>query len=168
MDIQTFEAEVLQLERLLYKVSWSMLSNQEDCADAVQEALTRAWQKRDTLRNQKAFRGWLVQILHNVCNDMLRKRQKQRSVPMDENALADLADENNAFTMLELLECLSPDYRTTVVLHYLEGYRVRDIAQMLDTPAGTIKTRLLKARAIMRKAVGEHPELHGGIYYEKI
>ena len=168
MDIQTFEEEVLKIERLLYHVSWSMLSSQEDCADAVQEALTRAWQKRDTLRNLKAFRGWLVQILTNVCKDMLRKRQKQHYVPLDDAALADTVGEPGNFAMTEALQLLSPEHRLAVVLHYLEGYKIRDIAQMLNTPAGTIKTRLMKARIDLRKAIGDQADLHGGINYEKI
>ncbi|MEA5013024.1 MAG: RNA polymerase sigma factor [Candidatus Limiplasma sp.] len=168
MDIQTFEQEVLKIERLLYRVSWSMLSNQEDCADAVQEALTRAWQKRDSLRSLKAFRSWLIQILSNVCKDMLRKRQKQRWVPLEGEALEALADDTSGFSMLETLQLLSPEHRTTVILYYLEGYRVRDIAEMMGTPAGTVKTRLMKARIYLRQAVQTNPDLHGGIHYEKI
>lgn len=167
MDIQTFEKEVLKWERLLYRVSWSMLSNQEDCADAVQEALTRAWKNRDTLRNMKAFRGWLVQILNNVCRDMLRKRQKQRLLPLEEDVFVTLAEEPCDFSMEELLELLSPEHRTAVILHYLEGYKVREIAQMLDTPAGTIKSRLMKARVCLRKALEADSDMQGGIRYEK-
>lgn len=168
MDIQTFEAEVLKIERLLYRVSWSMLSNQEDCADAVQEALTRAWKNRHTLRNTRVFRSWLVQILNNVCNDMLRKRLRQRWVPLEDDALAALAREDGGFSIVEILQSLTPECRTTVVLHYLEGHRIRDIARMLDTPVGTIKTRLMKARVYMRKAVGPQADLHGGIHCEKV
>lgn len=124
MDIQTFEDEVLKIEKLLYRVSWSMLSHQEDCADAVQEALTRAWQKRDTLRSKKAFRSWLVQILSNVCRDMLRKRQRQPQVPLGDELMATLASEPSDFSMIETLQFLSPEHRTAVILYYLEGYRI--------------------------------------------
>lgn len=168
MDIQTFEAEVLQIERLLYRVSWSMLSNQQDCADAVQEALTRAWQNRHTLRDRKAFRSWLVRILNNVCNDMLRKRQRQRWVPLEDDALAAFAGEDGGFSMAEILQSLSPRHRTIVVLHYLESYRIRDIARMLDTPAGTVKRQLMQARMYLRKAIGPQADLHGGIHCEKV
>lgn len=167
MDIQTFEREVLKIERLLYRISWSMLSEQEDCADAVQEALTRAWQNRHTLRSMRAFRSWLVQILHYVCIDMLRKRQKRRSVPLEDDALADTAEITSGFSMDELLQSLSPEQRTAVVLHYLEGYKVREIAKMLDTPAGTIKSRLMKARVCLRKEAGTEPDMPGGMQYDE-
>lgn len=168
MDIATFEQEVLKIEKLLYRVSWSMLSNQEDCADAVQESLTRAWQKRDTLRSPRAFRSWLIQILSNVCKDMLRKRQRQRWVPLEEEALEAMAGDTGGFALLDTLQMLSPEHRTTVILHYLEGYRVRDIARMMDTPVGTVKSRLMKARIYLRQAVRTKADVQGGLRYEEI
>lgn len=129
MDIQTFEKHALMYEKLLYRVSWSLLSNQEDCADAVQEALTRAWQNRSTLRNEKAFKSWLVHILTNICRDMLRKRQKLRFVPLEDDALATLASDSSGISMVDILQSLSPEHRLAVMLHYMEGYRVRDIVQ---------------------------------------
>ena len=167
MDIQTFEKEVLKIERLLYHVSWSMLSNQEDCADAVQEALTRAWEKRHSLQNTKAFRNWLVQILRNVCTDVLRKRKNQRFTRIEEDALAAISSEDDHYSTLEMLQGLSPEHRLVVVLHYLEGYKIRDIAQMLATPAGTIKSRLMKARIYLRIAIPTGADIHGGINNEK-
>ena len=167
MDIQTFENEVLKIERLLYHVSWSLLSNQEDCADAVQEALARAWEKRHTLQSRKAFRNWLVQILRNVCNDALRRRSKQRFAPLEEDALQSLTSEPDGYSTIEMLQGLSPEHRLVVVLHYLEGYKIRDIAQMLGVPQGTIKTRLMKARIYLRIALPARADIHGGINDEK-
>ena len=168
MDIQTFETEMLKIERLLYRVSWSMLSNQDDCADAVQEALAKAWKNRHTLRNIKAFRNWMVRIVSCVCIDMLRKKQKQRFVPLEDEALASLASEQGDFSLTEILDMLAPQHRTAVVLHYVEGYRIKDIAQMLDMPAGTVKRQLMQARIHLRKAIGPEADLHGGIKYEQI
>ena len=85
MNTQTFLEEAAKLERLLYCVAWSMLSNSDDCADAVQETLMRAWQSRDTLRNLRSFRPWITRIMVNTCNTMLRKRLNQRWVPLEED-----------------------------------------------------------------------------------
>lgn len=57
MDAEAFQAEALRYERLMYHVSLSMLGNNDDCADAVQEALARAWRKRGSLRDSAAFKG---------------------------------------------------------------------------------------------------------------
>ncbi len=165
--MQTFETKVLAYESLLYHVSWSMLSNQEDCADAVQEALSRAWQNRASLRNEKAFKRWLVQILTNVCNDMLRKRQHNRAVPLDDSILAKAASHPAVYSVIEMLQCLSPEHRLIVVLHYLQGYRIRDIAQMLQIPVGTAKTRLRSARMSLSEAATLKDDLIGGVCHEK-
>lgn len=84
MDAVTFQTEAMRCERLMYHVGYSILHNDQDCADAVQEALTRAWQKQHTLRSPSRFRPWLMKILVNTCRDILRQRQKIRFVPLEE------------------------------------------------------------------------------------
>ncbi|MDD3921163.1 MAG: RNA polymerase sigma factor, partial [Eubacteriales bacterium] len=122
MNALTFQEEASKLERLLYRISWSMLSNNEDCADAVQETLYKAWQGRGSLKNIKAFRSWITRILVNTCNDMLRQRKRQRWVPLEEDMAVLQPPEENDFPMDEALGRLSPEHRTVVVLYYLEGY----------------------------------------------
>ena len=87
MDANTFQAEAEKYERLMFQISWSMLRNSEDCADAVQDALIKAWQKRDTLHDEERFKPWLMRILHNTCKDMLRRRKKVRFVSYEEQTL---------------------------------------------------------------------------------
>lgn len=62
MDAATFSREATACQRLLYHICWAMMHNEADCADAVQEALLRAWQRRDGLRDPEAFRPWLCRI----------------------------------------------------------------------------------------------------------
>lgn len=167
MNAQTFQTEAARLERLLYSVSWSMLSNNDDCADAVQETLLKAWQSRDSLKNLKAFRPWLTRILVNTCNDMLRQRGRQRWVPLEEDMAALDPPEASDFDLDETLGRLSPEHRAVVVLHYLEGYKVRQIADMLGLPVGTVKTRLMFARVHLQQNVVHSPLQQGGIHHEK-
>lgn len=150
MDAATFQAEAMKHQRLLWRVSWSILQNNEDCADAVQEALTRAWQHRNHLRNMKAFRSWLVRILSNTCNDMLRKRINQKSIPIEDENMA-VEPFHDPVPLKEAIDQLSPVHRTVTVLYYLEGYSIGEIADMLDTPAGTVKSRMMYARKYLRQ-----------------
>ena len=108
MNTQTFLEEAAKLERLLYCVAWSMLSNSDDCADAVQETLMRAWQSRDTLRNLRSFRPWITRIMVNTCNTMLRKRLNQRWVPLEEDMAVLDAPQDSGFDLDETLGRLSP------------------------------------------------------------
>lgn len=154
MDAITFQAEAMRLEKLMYHVSYSMLRNDADCADAVQEALTRAWQKRGTLRSMDKFRPWLMRILTNTCNDLLRKQKKHRFVPLEEETVAEEPpqppDALNA-----AIDQLRPEQRAVVVLHYLDGYSIADMAEMLGIPTGTAKSRLKGARESLSRLLHE-------------
>jgi len=163
----TFQEEASKLERLLYRISWSMLSNNEDCADAVQETLFKAWQSRESLRNTKAFRLWITRILINTCNDMRRQRTRQRWVPLEEDMAVSEPPEENDFPVDEALGKLSPEHRTAVVLYYLEGYKIREIADMLSVPAGTVKTRLMYARIYLKQNMVHSGQEQGGLAHEK-
>lgn len=151
MDAITFQAEALKLEKLLYHICWSMLGNNEDCADAVQEALLKAWQKRDTLKSRRAFRPWLTRILYNVCVDILRNRKHLAQEELNENSFPVQpprdADDDLAFA----LEALSAEQRTAAVLHYIKGYKLREIASMLDVSLNTVKSRVMYARVHMKQ-----------------
>jgi RNA polymerase sigma-70 factor, ECF subfamily len=150
VDAATFQEEAMKYQRLLWRVCWSILRNNEDCADAIQEALTRAWQHRGTLRNLRAFRPWLVRILTNTCNDMLRKQIRQKSVPLEDEAVA-IAPFTDPVPLADALGRLSPEHRTVTVLHYLEGFSVAEIAEMTGAPTGTVKSRLMYARLNLRE-----------------
>ena len=146
MDAVTFQTEAMRYERLMYHVGYSILHSDQDCADAVQEALMRAWQKRDTLRSQARFRQWLMKILVNTCRDMLRQRQKVVCMPLEEDTLP-AQPPAEPLPLRECIDLLKPEWRITVLLYYLEGFSVAEIADSLGLPQGTVKTRLMTARA---------------------
>lgn len=153
MDAVTFQKEAMRLQTLLYHVSFSILRNDQDCADAVQEALMLAWQHRDDLREGAAFKPWLTRILVNACNSMLRKRARARLVLLDE-VVVPTGDADN-LPLRDALDRLPQDLRVATVLHYLEGFSVREIGEMLDTPENTIKMRLMRARRRLHGMLSE-------------
>lgn len=150
MDTKAFLEETGRLERLLYCISWSMLSNNDDCADAVQETLLRAWQARNELRDRRAFKPWITRIMINTCRDMLRQRGKQQWTPLEEQMAVQPA-QSTGLELNGMLNGLSDKYRAVVVLHYLEGYRQREIADMLGIPLNTVKSRLMAARTQLQR-----------------
>ncbi|NLO84360.1 MAG: RNA polymerase sigma factor [Clostridiales bacterium] len=159
MDAETFKAEYLHHERLFYRVSYSMLGNNDDCADAIQDTLLRAWERRSTLRNIKAFRPWIMRILTNICTDILRKRSKLVLVPFEESEQqAVMPAPSSPLPLKEAMDQLSPQLRVATLLYYIEGYSVKEIAQMLDVPQGTVKSRLLYARQNLQKLLHEEME----------
>ncbi len=157
MDAITFQREAMQLEKLMYHVSWSILRNNDDCADAVQEALTRAWQKKHTLRSMDRFKPWLMRILVNQCNDMLRRQKRRSFFPLDE-AAASVAAPEEPLELMEAIGQLKPEWRVAIVLHYMEGCTVQEISAMTGTPTGTVKARLSAARKRLGRLLNEEWE----------
>ena len=147
MNSQQFADRVLSMEPMLYRVAHGLLLNRTDCADAVQEALLRAWEKRGSLRNEAYFTTWLTRILINECYSLLRRRKK--AIPLDELP-EPVAPPDADRELHDAIARLDRKLRLPVVLHYMEGYSVSEVADMLRLPSGTIKTRLFKARKILR------------------
>ncbi len=156
MDKEEFTRAVLEYESTLYRVAKSMLGSEADCADAAQNALLRAWEKQHTLRDTAYFKTWLTRILINECRVMLR--QRARFAPLEEEAAeGEIAPERDS-GLYEAVMGLDVKYRVPFVLYYIEGFRTREIASMLKLPEGTVKTRLRRAREILRT------ELEGACY----
>ncbi len=149
MNEQFFTAEVKARERSLYRIAVSYLRNDADAADAVQDALLKAWEKRDTLRVPAHFGIWLTRILINTCKGRLRGRTL-------EIALAEVPDEGtqgvseDALVLRAALDSLDLKYRIPLVLHYLDGYPVKEVARIMGLPVGTVKSRLSRAKGQMQ------------------
>ena len=158
MDAQTFQREAMKIERLLYHISYAMLRSDADCADAVQEALLRAWKHRDDLRDMRIFKNWLCRILVNACHDILRKRGKLTLVPLEE-AIIVTEQQRDTLALRQALEQLPPEQNACIVMHYLEGWSVAEIAEALDIPDGTVKSRLRYGREQLSRLLGDEWEV---------
>lgn len=155
MEAQRFTDAARQYKNLMFHLSYTMLRSQADCADAVQEALLRAWNARGSLRGEENPKAWLLRILVNVCNDMLRKR-KRRPVPLEEDVPAPQVDNLPLYDALDRLEVR---LRLPIVLFYLDGLRVDEIAKVLGIPSGTVKGRMMRGRKQLARMLGEKEEL---------
>lgn len=158
MDKQQFVAKVTDREQTLYRVARSMLRSEADQQDAVQEAVLKAWAKRNTLREEQYFATWLVRILINECKSI---HQKQSRLVLMATWAEDSLGESHTDTRGELdamLDTLPERLRLPVVLHYVEGFPLKDIASMLRCPQGTIKKRLFDARKALRLELEQEKE----------
>ena len=152
MDALTFQAEVRRIENLMYRVSMSYLSDVEDAADAVQDTLAKAWQKRNILTRPEQFKPWVMRILVNQCKDMLRKRKRRSFYPLEENT-ASIDPLALQPPVMEAINALKPELRVVMVLHYVDGYAVQEIASSLGVPLGTVKTRMRSARKRLKQTL---------------
>jgi len=135
----------------LYKIAWSYLYNHADIEDVFQDTLIKAYENIDTLKNPNYFETWYISILINECRKRLRHRKKevlQESINFDEHYI----DEYNFFQELNFLDEI---YKEVIVLKYLSGYSQEEIANILDIPIGTVKSRIYRGIRELRKLVKE-------------
>ena len=144
-----FIRRVRACERRLYRVARSMLPQECDCEDAVQEALLRAWDRLGTLRQEAYFETWLTRILINQCKSFYRRRP-----PAPTELTEDIPQpEPEDAPLLEALMGLPRKLRMALELHYIEGYSVRETARILGIPEGTVKWRLSRGRALLKETI---------------
>jgi RNA polymerase sigma-70 factor (ECF subfamily) len=134
----------------MYKTAWIYLKNEQDIADAVQDTILTCYEKIDTLRSAKYFKTWMIRILINKCNDMLRKRSIY--LPQEEGMEMGITDpELERCEWKQLLGYLDETSREIVNLYYYEELTVPEIAAVLDMNRNTVMTKLDRARKKLQK-----------------
>lgn len=149
-DGEAFVKIVEQYERVLYRVAKRLLDKDEDVADAMQEAIMSAYESIHTLRNDEYFYTWICKILINKCNIMINKNRKVICV---EEVLQQKSSTSD-FLKIELddaLNSLNKDYKLAMILYYIVGLNTKEIGEFTGEPEGTIKSRLSRAKAILRE-----------------
>lgn len=162
MEKHIFEKKVLESEQTLYRIAKSMLFCEKDCEDVVQDAILNAFIKLNTLNQENYFKTWLVRILINECN---KKKSKFKDTVPFEDFFANIpVEEKDDYSELyQAIMELKEKVRLPIVLHYIEGYSVEEIKDILKIPSGTVKSRLYKGRNQLKLIL----EDVGG-YYEQI
>lgn len=139
----------------MYKVAKAILKNEEDVADAIQETILVCFEKLDTLQYLKYFKTWMIRILINICNDIIRQNQRQYLMSDVYPEMADPNPVTSNLEFIELLNTLDEKYRLVVVLYYVEGLKISEISQLLGMSKNTVKTRLSRARKSLKKEYEE-------------
>ncbi len=159
-DSNAFEALVKAHERSVYNLALRMLGNEQDALDASQEAFFRAYRSLDSFRGDSKFSVWLYRITGNVCLDMLRRagRRPESSLTVEDDgeelAVPDeRGDPQRALERKELraavregLMRLEPPFRQALILRELNGLTYDEIARVTGLEAGTVKSRIFRAR----------------------
>lgn len=158
-DADAFSELVRRHRDRLWAVAVRTLGDREDAADALQEALLRAYRSADRFRGDSAVTTWLHRIVVNSCLDRARRRQVRPTValadvmPLTEPAAPE-PDRDTAREVWAALNQLPPEQRIPLVLLDMQGYSVAEIAQILEVPEGTVKSRCARARARLAVLLG--------------
>ena len=153
---------VLRYQDRLYNSLMRLLGSAEDARDAVQDAFVQAFVKLDTFRGSSAFYTWLYRIAFNQAMSHARRQRPTRSLdeeriehgrePVDGQPTPDarLAEGERATQVHRALAELSAEYRAVIVLREMDGCKYEEIAEILELPVGTVRSRLFRARLELR------------------
>lgn len=144
---------VREYSNSLYRLCSVMTGNREDADDAVQECFLRYVEKAPDFNDSEHEKAWLIRVASNICKDILRKRKHQSFVSLDEIRNLGVCEDNAQ--ILETLISLEEKYRIVIHLHYVEGYKAREIASMLGITEAAVKKRLQRGRDALREIYGK-------------
>ena len=153
MTGEAFTNAIYGMVQTLYRVSCGQLSIDADREDAVQETLRRAWEKRASLKNDQHLQTWVIRILLNVCHDI--QRERQRMIPTEKVSEPVTHAPTESIDLRNCLLRLDERERIPIMLHYIEGYEIRQIAAILRVPQGTVKSRLNRGRRQLKEICRE-------------
>ena len=139
---------IIASEETLYHVAKTLLYNDADCADAIQEAIVKAFTNLHTLRKDSYGKTWLVRIVINECNAIMRKQKN--IVPLEDYQNQEAVWPEDYSDLYEAVSQLPKEIRVCVALYYLEGYSIKETAKILDVTESAVKNRLLRAREKLR------------------
>jgi RNA polymerase sigma-70 factor, ECF subfamily len=181
-----FETQVLAILGPLHGVARRLTKNEADAEDLVSESITRGWRARDSLADAGAFRAWMFRILNNT---FISERRKALARPREELLPDESTEQGGAFSIFERLHqpfllwfgnpehefldkllredldralaALPEHYRVVVVLADIEGLKYGEIAETLDVPVGTVRSRLARARSALQRTLWNVARDHG-------
>ena len=145
---------ILNSERQLYSTAKTILINDQDCADAIQETIVKAFSKIGTLRNDKYAKTWLIRILINECYTLLRKSSKLVSLEgMSEMTEIETDQRTDYSDLYRAVNSLKEELRMPVILYYIEDFNIKEITE------GAVQKRLARARGKLKRNLQESEEL---------
>jgi RNA polymerase sigma-70 factor (ECF subfamily) len=173
---EAFAGLVRKYQDRVFNACWRICGNLEDARDLTQEAFLKAFDSLDTFRRQSGFYTWMYRIAVNLALSHRRGSRRRQVLSLDQGAnidgtqaaglagrVADRIQNDPAVrtddaemqrAVVQALQSLDDDHRAVVVLRDIEGLDYREIAEVLQIPTGTVKSRLHRARATLAEAIG--------------
>ena len=173
-DLAAFTCLFRDHEARLYRLAVTILRNERDAEDALQDTYIRIFERIKGFRGKSAFETWMTAILVNVCRDRLRRRKVRRALPLDwlrdqagdGDVASEVAELSRRQTLWSLVDRLDDKYRLPVILHYHEGWSCGEVAGILSLRTSTVYSRLNTARIQLRTML--HAESKHGIERSKV
>ena len=135
----------------LFRLSYSYMKNKEDAEDVVQDVFTKYFCGLHFPMNPEQEKAWFLRVTINQCNDVLRKKKYRLHEPLDYvQEMAQKEKEDTGY-LYSALDKLSEKYKGVIILHYLEGYSVEEVADILRLSKSAVKMRLKRGREFLKE-----------------
>jgi RNA polymerase sigma-70 factor (ECF subfamily) len=165
-DLDSFNQLVLRWERPIYALAYRVIGREEDARDVAQETFLRAFRALSGFKGQAKFSSWLYRITLNLCRDWIRRERRTPVAQAPEGVdIIELASESAPSETIEdlvsrkelgravarAMSTLPEEQRTAIILKEYHGLTFQEIADLLDCPLSTVKTRLYQGLSVVRK-----------------
>ena len=155
-DVEAYNLLVSRWEKRVYNYLLRLVSNREDALDVSQDVFLKAYQNLPKLDDPARFAGWLFRIAHNEAFSLLRKRRPEAEMAGEARALESgprLLPMELSLAVGAALKRLSADQRETVLLKVYQGFKFEEIAEILECPVSTVKSRLYTALDVLKRTL---------------
>lgn len=155
-NVDAYNVLVSRWERRVFSYLVKLTGQREEAQDLAQDVFLKAWQNLGKLEDPAKFSSWLFRIAHNEAYSLLRRNRPESESavePLTGEAMARLYPAETAMAVRSALALLSAEQREVVALKIYEGFKFEEIAQVLDTPVSTVKSRLYTALDILKDAL---------------
>lgn len=177
-DIESFEKLISNYQKKVFNIAFGMMHNHDDAYDISQEVFIRVFKSIRKFKGQSSFSTWLYRITTNACLDELRKRKNNKNIISidqeiqledgevfrqieDDGPTPELVAERNELREIirEAISKLSDEHKEVIVLRDIQGFSYDDIAEIIKCPQGTVKSRINRARRMLKEILKNKVEL---------
>ena len=181
-DVEAFEKLIEIYQKKIFNLAYRMIGNFDDANDLAQETFIRVFRSIASFKGQSAFSTWIYRITTNVCLDELRKRKNKKEMSLDaeiqledgemkrqimsDDPLPDEVAERDEIRSIVsgAIDSLPEDQRLVITLRDIQGLSYDEIADVLDCPSGTVKSRINRARQALKNVLLTKRELFNEEY----
>ena len=167
-DVAAFEILIEAYQKKIFNLAYRIVGNYDDAGDQAQEALIRIFKSIANFKEQSSFSTWVYRITTNVCLDEIRRKKNKRTLSLDEeihfedgemkrqiisdDPLPDEIAEREELRSIvsSAIESLPEEQRIVITLRDIQGLSYEEIAEVLDCPSGTVKSRINRARQALK------------------
>lgn len=148
---EEIESIVEKYSSLIFRISYCILCNPYDAEDAVQETFLKYLTKSPEFIDEEHRKAWLIKVSANISKNMLMFRLRRNTVNIEDIESVGIAPDD--FETFELIMNLPAKYKIVMTLYYVEGYRSKEIAEIIDINEDAVRKRLQKGRELLKKEI---------------